>query len=379
MLTASNPAFLLPLGLQIEWESEVYMITGYIVKREKADKNAEWIEYVLTHPSLLNLYLSYFEGHWTMIEFLPDVKRTKRSIKNQYNLTYKKVEYDYQHSYSIEIVDAQGSFNFRFYEDDDNRAREFVHYDSMMIWEENTKDPQIRFYRGKYLFPSELKKRIRSKISLPKTRGHVGHQPFYFPIDGKSFRWMSLLLIATMIVGMTFWQSFFPAIAIHDGQLEVQTDNPNTVSSAPFTVVYDNSILNVRTQVYNMSNDWVYSNLALINTKTGEERYFEMETEYYFGRTDGENWSEGDQDINGNIQYVDAGTYVLEATPQQAAGSVPKTIRFSLTAQKGSWSVFWFLVIVIVLINIVLGFIGDYFNHKKRGEDYDTVKKFFES
>lgn len=374
-LKAVKDLFLLALGTQLKWEAETYTITGYVVKREKEDRSAVWVEYFLTHASLPNLYLSYFDGHWSVIEFLPDIVRKKGSIQNKYNMTYQEVEYDFQHNYTVEILDAQGCFNFSFYTDGGNKVREYVDFDEILIWEENAGDENIRFYKGKYVYASELKSLLNPKVRLPKRIGYVAHQPFYFPLNPRSFHLMSLLLVLCMAFGMVFWNTFFEAESIEEGTLDVSTENTETMTSRPFSVKYDHSILNVEASVYGMSNDWVYAQMALVNTQTGEERYFEMETEYYSGYEGGEHWSEGDQIIDGNIQYVDAGTYVLEATPKQANGSVPKNMRFTLTSQKGSWSVFWTLVIVIGLINIALALLGDYFNHKKRGDEYDTFKQ----
>lgn len=372
MLEEVKDLFLLALGTKFSWENETYTITGYVIKQEKDDSTAVWVEYFLTHDSLPNLYLSCFNGHWTVIKYLPDIVRKKGSIRNKYNMTYKKVEYDFQHKYVALILDAQGCFNFPFYEDERNSVREFVDADEVLIWEENQKEDDIRFYMGQYIFASKLSKLLDPAVKLPKRIGLVAHQPFYFPLSARSFRLTSILLIACMLLGMFSWESAFQREFIEQGRLVVSSDNPNAMTSEPFEIKYDRSILNVQASVYYMSNDWVYAELALINTKTGEERYFEMEAEYYFGYEDGESWSEGSSTTDGNLQYVDAGTYVLEATPKQAQFSANKVIQFTLISQKGSWSIFWFLTGLIVVINIALGIIGDYFNHKKRGEDYDT-------
>lgn|GEM_PF-4144402 len=375
LLKEVKDLFLLPLGTTFQWNKESYTITGYVVKREKEDSAAVWIEYFLTHATLPNIYISCYNGHWTVITYLPDIVRPKGSVKNRYNMTYQKVEYDFQHHYTAQILDAQGCFNFPFYEDDENKVREFVNFDEVLIWEENKQDENLRFYKGIYLYANDLKKNLSPAVKMPKRIGYVAHQPFYFPLNPRSFRLMSILLVLCMAFGMVFWDTFFERKSINEGRLEVSTENPNTITSRPFTVAYDHSILNIEASVYNMANDWIYAEMALLNTQTGEERYFEMETEFYSGYEGGEHWSEGDKTINGNIQYVDAGTYVLEATPKQAVGSVPKTVQFRLTSQKGSWSIFWVLVGIIALINITLALIGDYFNHKKRGEEYDTFKQ----
>lgn len=366
--------FLLPLGTKLRWQKETYDIRGYVIKQEKNDSTAIWVEYFLTHDALPNLYLSYFNGHWTVIEFLPDINRKKGSIKNLYSMSYKKVEYDYQHKYGVDILDAQGCFNFPFYEDDDNKVREYVNGDEVLIVEENAKDEQLRFYKGRYVYKNELKNLLEPRTDLPKRIGYVAHQPFYFPLYTRSFHYMSVLLIALMLLGMIAWDTFFEPIQVRNGDMTITTESPETFTSQPFTITYDRSILNVTASVSSMENDWVYSEMALINTKTGEERYFEMEAEYYSGYEGGEHWSEGSHIESGNIQYVDAGTYVLEVTPTQQIGSAGKLIRFTLISQKGSWSVFWVLTGVIVITNILLAIIGDYFNHKKRGEEYDTFK-----
>ena len=367
LLKETKDLFLLALETKLNWEGEIYSITGYVVKQEKEDPVAIWVEYFLTNPSLPNLYLSYFNGHWTLIEYLPEINRAKGSVRNIYNMTYQKVEYDFHHKYDVKILDAQGCFNFPFYEDDGNHVREYVNYDEVLIWEENREENNIRFYRGKYMFSVSLNRLLEPAVKLPKRIGYVAHQPFYFPVDGRSFRLMSLLLIGCMALGMMCWRAFFDSEQIHQGRLIVSSADPSTITSQPFEINYDHSLLNIKASVYNMNNDWVYSEMALINTKTGEERFFEMETEFYSGVEGGESWSEGDREINGNIQYLNKGTYVLEVTPRQQEYSVDKTILFELVSQKGSWSIFWVMTALIVIINIILGILGDYFRNKKFG------------
>lgn len=371
-LEAQTDLFLLPLGTKFREENETYTVTGYVIKKEQFDAQAIWVEYFLTHESLPNLYLSYYNGHWTLLRFLPDLQWEKGSIHNRYNIAYKGISYELYHYYNIQILDAQGSFNFPFYEDDNNMVREFINWNEVFIWEENKRDKFINFYIGRYIFSSELAKQIEPKIKLPKRVGYASYQPFYFPFDIKSFRLMSILLIGVMVLCMFSWQAFFSPKYIKEGQFELNSAENTAVTSSPFEVKYDNSVLHVKASVFGLSNDWVYADLALINTKTGEERYFSMEAEYYYGYEGGESWSEGSNTESGNLQYVDAGTYVLEATPTQALGSNEKTIRFELVSQKGSWSIFWTLTLFIVVINLFFALLQDYFNHKKQGEDYDT-------
>jgi hypothetical protein len=64
-----------------------------------------------------------------------------------------------------------------------------------------------------------------------------------------------------------------------------------------------------------LSNNWMGISVDLVNEKTGEVIAVYGEPSYYSGVTDGESWSEGSHSATLQTETVEAGTYVLRATP----------------------------------------------------------------
>jgi hypothetical protein len=65
----------------------------------------------------------------------------------------------------------------------------------------------------------------------------------------------------------------------------------------------------------NLSNNWMFVNLSLINEGTNVALDVGRELEYYFGVEDGESWSSGSRRGNIVVPSVPPGHYYRKATP----------------------------------------------------------------
>jgi hypothetical protein len=66
----------------------------------------------------------------------------------------------------------------------------------------------------------------------------------------------------------------------------------------------------------NLSNNWMFVNLALVNETTNVALDFGRELEYYFGVEDGESWSSGSRRGRVVVPNVPAGRYYLRVEPE---------------------------------------------------------------
>jgi hypothetical protein len=68
----------------------------------------------------------------------------------------------------------------------------------------------------------------------------------------------------------------------------------------------------------NVSNDWIYYDISIINAATQEEVYaLGKEISYYYGYEGGESWSEGSQEVTSYFKLQEAGEYLLKFNAPQ--------------------------------------------------------------
>ncbi len=81
----------------------------------------------------------------------------------------------------------------------------------------------------------------------------------------------------------------------------------------------------VRTHA-NLSNSWLYLNLALIDESSGHAYDFGREISYYFGRDSDGAWSEGKPDDEATLPAIPGGRYYLRVEPENGGDSVNYSI-----------------------------------------------------
>lgn len=395
---------LLKLGDEYTCEKETYILTGKIVKQEKQDKAAFWTEYCFTNAQNENLFLSEYNGHWNQIEEAKTFDFLKEKAANTFINPNKKTvfiennDYYLYHHYQLQIEYAEGEFNFNPFEDNGNTAFEYIKRGNLRIVEEKKTGTGVEYfcYKGKYLFPNEVLAGLTRKIDMPDKVGYVGNQPFYWNWDIPFIRLMSLFTIIAML-GIAFGffiekqpiakldRIFITANAKKNDSLGINEREPlmfvpngsnnnsgvyqksPLVVSTPFEHTHDYGLLRVEFTCDDLQNDWAGAEIALVNTKTDETRYCVIETEYYSGFDDGA-WSEGSHQNTGVIEHVPKGTYQLEIQSITQENTSPKTIVLDIYAGRGSLNLFWAFAGILIILNIILWFVEDYFIWLKGGK-----------
>jgi hypothetical protein len=98
----------------------------------------------------------------------------------------------------------------------------------------------------------------------------------------------------------------------------------------------------------NVTNDWVYAALDLVNQDTGGVVSFDKSLEYYAGYDDGESWSEGSRSESEVLGPVDAGNYLLRVEAQHGGtGDVALNVRIRQGVFRATW--FWLSFVALML------------------------------
>ena len=377
---------LLKLGDEYTNEKGTYILTGKIVKQEQIDTYAIWTEYCFTNENNENLFLSEYNGHWNQIEeaetfyFLQEKPSNTFINPGKKNVYIENGNYYLYHHYQLKIDYVEGEFNFNPFEDNRNVAFEYVKRGNLRIVEEKKTEKGVESfcYKGEYLFPNEVLAGLTRKIDMPEKIGYVGNQPFYWNWDIPFFRMMSFFsLIAMFLIALLFYvekkqivkldRIFIRGNESQNDNLGIYKKSPLVVST-PFELTDNYGLLRVEFTCDDLLNDWAGAEIALVNTKTDETRYCVIEAEYYSGFDSEGSWSEGSHQNTGVVEHVPKGTYQLEIQSIAQANSNPKTIVLDIYAARGSLNLCWAFAGILIILNIILWFVEDYFILQKGGK-----------
>ena len=100
----------------------------------------------------------------------------------------------------------------------------------------------------------------------------------------------------------------------------------------------------------NLSNDWAYLGLALINDDTGVAYDFGKEIGYYYGTDSDGSWSEGNKSGSVSIPAVPAGNYYLRVEPEMEKDGRTHSMSYEVIIHRGSPAYFWFFPAFIALL-----------------------------
>jgi hypothetical protein len=300
-------------------------------------------------------------------EFLKQVSPVNGINRTQKTVYINGASCNLYHNYVIRIEYVEGEFNFNPFDDNDNQAFEYLLENRMYIVEQKKEQGKFQIqdcYTGEYWFSKDVQERLNRTVEMPERVGYAGNQPFYFNFNLVAFKMACVIAIVLFFVFATVMKALYPDKIISTNNI-MGDDSAKVVISQPFDIPYNHSLLDVNLNCSLLSNDWTGVNIALVNNKTDETRYFGIEAEYYSGYEGGESWSEGSHSNSGVVTDVPAGNYHLEIEPMIVMGG--KHMTLVLTNYKGSFSLCLVLASVVAIILLLAWLIEDYFIYKKGG------------
>lgn len=339
--TPINPV--LEVGRKGVIDGTEYEIINRLVKNFHS--SYYWREYTLKSKTDQYLYLSESDGHWILLEEIPNTFKTGKKFKE---LTHDDVTYNlYEHTL-CKVVSAAGFFDY-VVPNSDIQIIEYINTPNIISIEKHS-GTETTFF-GRHFTKSEVKKAFGNP-DLPLKSGVGAVQPFLFNFYNSAIIFCSiaiLILTTQILVNQNRTETNILSkqfrFADYDKKDFVSESFTLEGGSAPMTISINS----------NVDNSWANAQVALVNETTNEEEYANKDLEYYHGYEGGENWSEGSQGEKFNICGVAEGKYHLVITPQkQPDDFTNESLNVSVVWKEPSmWNFFICLLIMAIVLGVV--------------------------
>lgn len=352
-----NP--LLEIGKKGIIDGVEYEIISMLIKKFHAIHY--WREYTLKSKDDNYLYLSESEGHWILLEEIPERYDVSRRYKT---LTYNEISYDLYENTHCRVDSAYGFFDDKV-PDIEIKIIEYIK-PPYMVSIEKLGNVETTYF-GRHFTKNEVKKAFNNP-KLPGRYGVGSVQPFLFNFHNGILVFCSiaiLILVTQLIVN----KNRVETEVLSRNFSFTEYNNKDFVSesftlhgaSAPLTISINSEV----------DNSWANAQVALVNEITNEEEYANQDIEYYHGYTDGESWSEGGRNEEFNICGVGEGKYHLVITPQKQPDDTLND-RITVKAVWKSPSLWNFFISILIMgIALVIIFFANKNFESRRWENSD--------
>lgn len=332
---------LIPLGTAGTWKGDEYQVIGFQQRTIRVEgTDYSWREYLLHNPRQGYRYLTEYDGHWNdviTLKTLPQEARASgRPAARLHGETFKHFQ-----KAEARTTFVLGEFPWEVRYGDRVTASDYVAPPRMLSAE--TADGETTWSLGEYTPGAKVWEAFGLPGRPPRPKGvfanqpspHAGRMWAYWKAFGLLFLAWAVFAIGRMATGsdrvLTQPFSFYPA-----------TDT-GAVVTEPFELTGRPAALGVDVET-DVANNWVYFNYALIDQETGRATEFGREVSYYFGREDGEDWSEGSRTDEARVPAVPPGRYVLRIEPEG-----PAPVNYTVRVYRDVPSLGFFLVALLVL------------------------------
>ncbi|RZJ52816.1 MAG: DUF4178 domain-containing protein [Flavobacterium sp.] len=335
-----------------------YKVTGILKKN--VHPNFSWTEFILQNDAKEFLYLSLSNGHWMMLTEMEETFDLK-SLPNY--LEYKNEDYNIFEYSDVEIIGAQGFFDFPL---PDNKLIKLIEYikPPYIISIERIEKTETFFY-GEYVKKDVIKKAFK-KTSVPYKFGVNMIQPFMFNVRNTA---VIFCLFALLIITSN-WYIYKDQTEqnVFNRSIKFTEFNNKEVTSPSFTLNGASAPLTIGIST-GVDNSWANVNVALINEETNDEINANKDIEYYHGYSDGESWVEGSQSEKFNICGVKGGKYHLLITPMKAPEDIANSeMQVNVVWNQPSNRNVWFVILFMAGVFAVIYFFNYHFEKSRWAE-----------
>jgi len=277
------------------------MVTYSCIKGVTSGEDT-WTDFMLHSSTHGYAWLSYEEGSLMF-------SRRSRSLpsKNLLNLEpkakFKFVGRDYQfyERYVAYITFVQGELTWIAKKGDSTLFYESISPPFGLSYEKTKNETE--YFSSEYLEPQEVYSSF--KVKSIENEKFNPLKPFEAS-KSKAFAKVSLYTAILSLAIIVVISLFFSGSKIAKGHFASKKSEMIFHINNPSHLVE----LDINT---NLSNDWIYLDVSVVDAKTKEEVYaLGKEVSYYHGYEGGESWSEGSKDAQAYFKVKNEGDYILK-------------------------------------------------------------------
>jgi hypothetical protein len=311
-------------------------VVGYMRRAMTADGlHYEWGEYLLHNHEKGYLWISEYQGHYSLIRTTANSPRQKPSLGPQ-QMSYLGRDYKHFQTCVATVTYVVGEFNWRVKLGDEVNVHDYVSPPLMLSCERT--DNELSWSLGEYTEPEVLWRAFKLKGEPPPKVGIAANQPSpYAGRPGRYWRWYGAALVLALLVQTGF------SLSVDDRPLvqlqgAAARGKPFETTTPPFSITGSRPRpvgMSIRSDV---NNSWIAVTAVLTNAQTGDAFSVGREIGYYSGWDGGESWSEGDRESLVRFPQVPPGTYTLTVEVEAAPDAQrPATTSVSLYRSPPRW------------------------------------------
>jgi hypothetical protein len=332
----------IPLGTRGKIAGTLYEVIGFQVRDVNVGGDFfSWEEYLLFNPYKGFRYLSAYMGHWNFIRVLSALPQdVGLGRKVQFGGgTYSRFD-----TVRAETAYVLGEFPWRVHVGEAAEVNDYIS-PPLMLSSEKTAG-EVTWSLGEYWTGDKIWQAFNLQGRPDPISGVFANQPS--PYAGKPkrawFTWLWLMVALAML-----WLGFDISTAQKEVYRQRHTFSPGMRGEPSFvTPVFElggrTSNVEVRIDT-DLSNDWVYFNLALINDDTGEGFDFGREVSYYSGGGE----TEGSPSNRALLPSIPSGRYYLRVEPEMNARSSGVVYDVVVRRDVPNSSFFWIAALLLLI------------------------------
>jgi hypothetical protein len=364
------------LGTKGKFKDGELTVIGYVERAALVD--GQWWafeEYLLYAPGTGFRWLVCSDGHWSYVQPVAPGAVSVSPVK------YEGVTFDLFQRADLRVDVVLGEFYWLVEAGERVVAEDYIAPPAMLSCE--TSKTEQQWSLSSYMTPKEVSTAFApTEIALPSPAGVGPNQPYALHGIGKVATAVTLALFA---VGMFKCSTAKNDIkTAHSGEItpgappmpvEGSTaEMPNVAFTPAFTLEGGKNIeIDLES---NVSNNWAFVAVDLVNEKTGSVVSFDKSIEWYFGSDGGESWTEGSPRVSQTLGPMPAGEYVMRLEGQTGSSS-PVTL--AVTVRQDVFRMMYFGIALLVL-GIPFGLIAFHaHNFKKRRWENSSIVRSTES
>ena len=336
----------IPLGTRGKLKGDPYDVIGFQRRKINVDDiDYYWSEYLLWNPYKGFRYLTEYDGHWNDIVVTKRVPQEKGGM--QPTIEYLGETFKHFQTATAETTFVLGEFPWEVRLGDTAMTRDFV--SPPHVLSEETTDNETTWSLGTYVSPQYVWEAFQLPGKPAAARGVYANQPD--PNAGRAGEMGRLFLVfaALVIALLVVRQITARRDMVFKQQYVVSARNADSTAFVTPLFTLAGRTSNVRLTIdTNLSNNWAYFNLALINEQTGTAYDFGREVSYYYGHDSDGSWTEGSTVDRSTIPSVPSGHYYLRVQPELGTDNSTPLV-FGLMVQRDVPSVTFFVAVLALL------------------------------
>jgi hypothetical protein len=303
----------IPLGTRGTWQGAPWEVVGcQVVTITVDDIPYSWREYVAFNPYRGFLYLSEYQGHWTVIEKLrrqPTLLEGGHPVAVLDGRPFKHFQ-----SAIARTTAALGEFPWQLRVGDSVTVADYVAPPHILSAEGTGNE--LTWSLGTYTPPEVIARAFALPASLRRPDGVFANQPNPHAEGARmALRRMGVALLLLALLAMVQLGTASRHV-VHTQRFQVTPAGQvvgaqgNSFVTAPFSIEGRTGTVELALDTP-LDNAWLFLDMALINEATGATHAVGREVSYYHGADSDGSWSEGSRDDRVRIGRVAPGRYFL--------------------------------------------------------------------